>query len=636
MVLYHLRYELCVSNGLPLVYLPTPFQLSIPHMVLKRDFWSVTTVKDQSRRLYWFGAGVLVATILTALVGPSSAILILPQLKWWAVKHPFSGTDGFTYLGGTHDVLWPGFVDQSLVPEDCLGDSVAIRIPQHCPYANVVEISRWAQDALSQNAPPNITATTDANMLRYLTSSHNATSGYSVASTGMSDLSRDLGTIWLYGQRHNLSFAKLGRPMLTLSSRDAGNPIMRPLVQVECGMPHNVQEDDSITLSFPSDNLRMGKDKAQVGQSMTQVVNTTLFANGGFPKVSYIDLSAEAGRPTLGALVGMTFTNPQLLFDPSSNDFYDRGLIPCTIASHWIPTTMARDPITDNVVMLDNPDPMGAVTSTALMQKARNISIDLSYAEVVNRDLGGITVLEFELQYLSYAQIQLDGNLSIPGYDGGWNEKWPWLVSTLLSLQLSDALARLNHDVSMLVYCKDCNDHPFNISQTSYAQNIADLNNFYSIHVMPNDSAVSLPQNITKHPELYTPVQWRIEHFGYAWGFDRVTKILAATVIILHLVLLVAHLFIVVCVRQWRCDSWDNLVELLVLAMQSPPTAILRGTSTGIDDASTYADSVLIRESDDLGISGNGEQRAAVMVITDPADRYQHQFRKLETNKKYL
>ena len=171
MALYHLRYELCASEGLPLVYLTTPFQLSMPQMVFKREFWSALTAKDKNRREYWFCAGVLVATTLTALIGPSSAILILPQLDWWAVKHPFSGTNGFTYLDASYDTLWPSHINNSTVPPDCLPDSIDPRVPQYCPYTSVFELSRWAQDYLSQLAPPNVTATSDANMMRYLSSS---------------------------------------------------------------------------------------------------------------------------------------------------------------------------------------------------------------------------------------------------------------------------------------------------------------------------------------------------------------------------------------------------------------------------------------------------------------------------------
>lgn len=628
MVLYHLRYELCASEGLPLVYLPAPFQLSMPQMIFKREFWSALTAKDENRRKYWFGAGVLVATILTALIGPSSAILILPQLGWWPLKHPFSGTNGFTYLNGSYDDLWPSYIDQSIVPSNCFSESIDLRALQNCPYASVTELSRWAADYLSQFAPPNITATSDANMLRYLTSSYlyNKTDGYSVSSTSMGHLSRGLGTIWLYGQRHNLSFTKPGRPMLTLSSGNDKKPIMRPLVQVQCSMPYDVSTKESIIINFPFDKLKK-PGEATLGRNITQAINTTLFENGGLPKVSFTDLSAEAGRPTLGALIGMSFVNPQSLFGSSFNGLVGRGLIPCTIASHWIPTIMARDPNVDNVVIVDNPDPMGVVNSKDFMRKARNIDIDLSYAEAVNINLSTrTTVLEYELGYLSFSNSETGIHL----YDGTWH-CWDWLVSTLLSLQLSDALARLDYLVPMFVYCQDCINLTSNAS-TSWAHNIDDLNNPLSIQKVPVNSSVTLLHNVNAHPELYTPIQWRVEHFGYAWSFNRATKFLAATVVILHSLLVIVHLLFV-CVRRWRCDSWNDLVELIALAAQSPPTAILRGTSTGIDDASTYADTVLIRESDEPSQSG-GDQ-SAVLLITDQVDRHQYESRKLKSSKKY-
>ncbi|KAL9037344.1 MAG: hypothetical protein Q9214_005743 [Letrouitia sp. 1 TL-2023] len=291
---------------------------------------------------------------------------------------------------------------------------------------------------------------------------------------------------------------------------------------------------------------------------------------------------------------------------------------------------MARGAVTDNVVMLDHPDPMDIINSSNLMDKARSINVDISYAESVNIIMpNNSTTLEFELENLAFNR-----SIPIPIYDGSWGNKWRYLISTLLSLQLSDALARINHNMSMMVHCKDCNKPGFNVSNTSFVQNIADLNNPNSLYFMHGSSLDTLAQDKTKHPELYTPVRWRFEHFGYGWAFDRITKILAAIVVMLHSLLVVAHLLVVVFVCRWRCDSWSNLVELIVLAVQSPPAAILRGTSTGINDTSTYTDTVIIRESDRLEAS-DGEQRA-IMVVTHPANRHEYQSRKLRNNIKYL
>ncbi|KAI4217429.1 MAG: hypothetical protein LQ351_000024 [Letrouitia transgressa] len=630
-LLYHLRYELCASAGLPLSYLAAPFQLSTLQPILEKSFWSALAAKDETRRTYWFGVSILVATILTALVGPSSAILLLPQLKWWTVEDPFSGTIGFSYLNDSYDNIWPKYVNRSsFVPGDCFDDDHMGRPPDVCPYANMVGISRWSSDYNSQFAPPNITAASGANMLRYVSSSsYNDTADYAVASTSMSQLARDFGTIWLYGERQNLTYAKSGRPMLKLSSRDVNNPILRPLVQVQCSSPYNVQDKESMTVSFPSDKLVTSTGESPLRKNITQEIKPMQFENDGQPKVQFIDLSAEAGRPILGVLVGMTFAWPQALFNVPSDSSDIRGLTSCTTISHWVPTTMARDAVTDNVVIVDHPDPLAIISSSSLMDKARSINVDISYAEAQNVLMpNNMTAIEFELAWLSFTSepIQI--------YNGSRGDKWPYLVSTLLSLQLSDALARINQNTPMLVYCKDCNDPLFNVSKKSFVKNIADLNLPGSVQIIPDSSVDTLAQDITEHPELYTPIQWRFEHFGYAWAFDRVTKILAAVVVFLHSLLVVAHLLVVVCVRRWRCDSWGNLIELIVLAVQSPPAAILRGTSTGINDTSTYTDTVLIRESDELEVN-DGNQRA-IIVVTDPANRHEYQSRKLQRDKKYL
>lgn len=614
-----------------------------------------------------FGALVLVATFLTVIIGPSSAILILPQLEWWAVKHPFSATDGFTYPKGSCDSVWPNRINRSSIPGAFIPDSINqldSRIPRYCSYAFMFELSRWAQDYLSQDAPPNLMATSDANMLRYLISD-NKTLGYSVSSTGMSQLTHDFGTIWLYGQRHNLPFATSGQPQLTLYSPDDKKPVMMPLVQVQCDMPYDISEKESITINFPSDKLIISPGETPFSQNITQAVNATLFNNVGSPKVNFIDLSVEGGRPTLGALVGMSFNDPQFLFGSSFDGWLVRGLIPCTIGSHWIPTTLTRQPETDNVVYVDNPNPMDIVDSKNLMENARNIDIDLEYVEGVNIKVPfgharGLpinapveyTVLEYELAYLAFNTT----NSTMPMYDGNLGKDWQVIISNLLSLQLSNALVRLNHNMPMFVYCQDYTDHPFDYAETSYAMDIADLNNKLSIEVMsnntlitaeqvlnlnhrlsnlmPKNSLITLPDHIRKHPDLYTPVQWRMSCRGYGWDFKRVTKCFAAIIIILHSLLVFGHIIIFAYGRRWRCDCWSSLVDILALAVQSPPTPNLRGTSTGINNTSTYNDTVLIRESvepdDDCG------EQSAVLIITDRPYNHRHHSRKLKRDKKYL
>ena len=49
-------------------------------MLFKPRFWKAALAKPNTARTYFFGAGIFVLTVIQALVAPSSAILVVPQL----------------------------------------------------------------------------------------------------------------------------------------------------------------------------------------------------------------------------------------------------------------------------------------------------------------------------------------------------------------------------------------------------------------------------------------------------------------------------------------------------------------------------------------------------------------------------
>lgn len=585
---FQLRYELCDGEGVPVGLLDTPFQLSSIQILFTSRFWLAITAKENTIRIYLFGISILVTLILTALTNPASATLIVPQLRWWSVHEPLSNVNGFSYLNGSHEYMWPSQINASIVPPDCT--PTVDRIHLNCPYAGMRNIAQWSSDYLGQFSEPNITVFSDANMMRYLGSmSIYNDDGYATSSTGMSHLTSDLGNMWLYAHRHNISFARWARPMIKLSLQSHSQPLMRPLVQTQCGKLYNIADRDALEISFPSKNLSMTKDEISFNPNMVRQIKTAPFRSA-LPKVRFTDLSVEAGKPALGAVAGMSFYHAKNMSDSPFGDNFGNGLIPCTISTHWVPTHMSYDPNTANAAILDNPHLRDFLHSQYLTPRARSIDINISYANIVNAELGSPEnrVLDYELGFLT------TGENKDFRFDGSWGKKWSWVVSTLISLQVSDALARIKERMAMMVLCEgnNCYDHKF-----VTVQNIRPQNSPFSIRPIPNNDLSAYHENIMAHPELYTPAEWTIERYGYGWGFNEVTEWLAAVVLALNAAIVLAHLFFVL-IQKWRCDGWDDLLGLIALAIQSPSTNTLEGTNTGAIKSSTYAKPVMIREND--------------------------------------
>jgi hypothetical protein len=591
MAVYHLQYELCAADGLPFGYVLSPFQLGSPQMFLKPGFWKAAFAKTNTARIYFFGAGIFVVTVIQALMNPSSAILIVPQLDWWKVNQPFGGTNGFTYINVSQSDMRPSHIDGSMVPEVCDG-SYLIDIPKRCPYADMVAITNWGKEYLNQFSPPNITASTNANMVRYLGGSkYYDERGYSIVTTGMNHITRALGDIWLYATRHpRVPMQHYGRPKITVSTQDYAQPIMRPLVQTQCAPPQDITDLDEIyEASFPADQLIPSSGQT-FAPSLSHKVNISISRTYS-PAVNFVDLSEAAGKPFLGALVGMNFRHAR---DLSFSRDTASGLIACTIAPYWVPTNMSADPNIDNVAILDYPKPFDVVNSTELMSRARPIELDLSYAQLVNIRLPSlfINVLEHELRPLAI--------FSSPKYqhqyDGSWKLRWSWVAATLLSMQLSDALARIKTLTPMMTFCERCADQTYDPGK-SIVQDLSVQNSPYSGKKKLASSADEFANEIKSQPDLYMPVQWTVQRYGYGWGLKRATEWFAAIVILLHTLLVLAHL-LTVSVRRWHFEGWDDLWGFVALLNKTPPLRMLEGLAIGEPDNKVHEITVMVRESD--------------------------------------
>ena len=134
-------------------------------------------------------------------------------------------------------------------------------------------------------------------------------------------------------------------------------------------------------------------------------------------------------------------------------------------------------------------------------------------------------------------------------FDGSWKQRWSWVAATLLSMQITDELARIKTDTSMMTYCHLCankTEHP----GESLILNLAQQNSPYT-KTATNRSEEVVADDIKTKSELYMPVNWTVERYGYGWSLKRTTEILAAVVLLIHTLLVLSHL-IVLTLRRWH------------------------------------------------------------------------------------
>ena len=106
---------------------------------------------------------------------------------------------------------------------------------------------------------------------------------------------------------------------------------------------------------------------------------------------------------------------------------------------------------------------------------------------------------------------------------------------------------------------------------------------------------------------------WNIETYQYGYGYsltNATSKIAAGILILYGVIAIIAILSILV--RSCNSDSWSSLGELLILAMNSPPTEVLRNTGAGVGRFKTWKEVVKVRvtEDDKLQLVFEGQENS--------------------------
>lgn len=99
-VMYRIRKRLVSKRGLPFGLLSSGYQVSSTEFLFSRGLWSAFTTDR------WLILTVAATIILVNVVGPSSAIVVIPRLDWWHVRAPFNCSQQL-YLDSSLDQLYP-------------------------------------------------------------------------------------------------------------------------------------------------------------------------------------------------------------------------------------------------------------------------------------------------------------------------------------------------------------------------------------------------------------------------------------------------------------------------------------------------------------------------------------------------
>lgn len=629
-VMHHTRKRLVSSRGVSFGLLSGGYQVSSIKFLFSRGF----------RSAFFTDGGLiltLVATIIIVhVVGPSSAIVVIPRLDWWVARAPFDNSLQL-FLGSSSDQLYP----TSLGPPNMTlyQGCDTVEYTSGCPGAAFDDLQIWAASWYNNGMPPNISmteATTNAQRAVLTQRVHlvftnnwnltepNTNPNISVTTTLTQPILQLTGLFWNYIQENSMGkIKKIKQPKLV--STDTA-PVYAPVVQVECA---SFDYSDAIkspgpnnpVVSFPLDVL---DNYTEISTSIawpvdpshwnfTRPMNATNF--------TWIDISSysdgEGPRASLGALI----TLPIVVGDyATKNDtFWDISqqsrLYPCLINAKWAAAKIQYEPNRSNEIIQNITNPglsgVGDVTNVTKASKqplglSDTIHISPEWAALLN--VAGIASASASGESLNVTMMEaLLSQFIISDIDRSnsphmvLGSKFTHFITpptgdvlpAMIAAVVAEGLSRQAYNWTEPYLMFD--DGPNNTRYTRLTQQYGWSS---SVLAVMNKSLTAFD---TEFDGSFTRITFTIEQYGYGYGYRGSSTVqFALAVLLTHAAVAIGYILYSIHHRVigagFTSSAWGEMGEMLALALHSGRARELQNVGGGVEAKSTWKMKVRVRE----------------------------------------
>ncbi len=632
-VIHQIQHELSGLKGVPFGFLTAGFQLSDPLFFFTQEFFGGAIARVHSSRpsrsstLMYL---LIVGFALTLVVGPSSAIAMIPRLDWWDVSKVNAFGPEYTdrvYLNRTEAELWPANISNAIYA-DLSQCSPIETATEDCAVAAASIVGEWVSLHQRQGTKPNITIFQEDEVTRYLTSQGGPpdNSSWTVSSTIGSIFAKDLDHYWDWLEENSTLPMNMDRPLLRPAFENPTFKTRKPLVQAQCQTYHNPDWEHDI-FDFPHDELltppldefkedtwSLPNDFVLNLKGNDSIIGDENDTSNPWILFEWFDTASNfsnTGAPSLGAVVIYQAFNGSTLID---------ALTTCSFDGRWAPVEYSLDPKDSITIYQNSPNPMDILNGSSKVpaKELTQIKMSLDWANTLNvqgyppqESSGDPQATAVEQIFEGYRGEYSDGEIFIyaePAQkltSGYVLKSIDWRISTALGLYLTEGLARAFSDVSKgsMLYRQAPN-----VNQ-SYVRYLNDINNahlkqgykdgkldwvemrdpLWNKSILPWDEWA--PQN------GYTEITFTIQRNGYGYGFDGVPIKLAATALALYILLVVAHV-VSVLVGGSAYKGYRSIGNMVALAWSSAPTEDVNAISAGVGNYQTWSRMVRAKEEE--------------------------------------
>ena len=620
------------DEGVPLGSLTSSYNINQISCLWSSAFWGgVCASPSKSLWRHRFCSIMLgISIILVAVIGPLTAIALIPKLDWWSRFPTYNGfVDEWSYFDYITDLssavpphtnalrsqIWPvHLVESNLPAQECISSNATTN--SMCPVAGYSTLLGYASSGASFIDVGNVTMSGDNQLEGTRFIGCETDGGYSVSSSISQLLARDIKLAYLVLRYE----ASLTTSLLKLSDLNDLKPL-KPVVQVQC----ELQNPNKSLIEFPPATFITSPFVSEESIDNTHINESWIMDIGAVWNTSYLEGHIEKSSVAFTWVKPEQYDNQGLsiaasvaippTFIPNADGSvapkFPPKIFACSVDARWVPAELWITPTLSDSSYESIPNPVDLLKSTmSSLNEEEPIDISLEWASALNVPIADspLTTIETLLNNTS-SRLR---DVSIPNDPGYLDNLGETVLATILAILTVDGLARVGLNYNLYV---PNNSTTFGCAVCDPAYPSSDACDFCGNGKYP---AVSTSANWTS---------WKIDYYqyGYGYGITNITTRIAVTVLILYGLTALAAIINIV-IRNCTSSSWLSLSELLVLATNSPPSAVLRNTGAGIGRLNTWKEVVRVRVT---------EEEQLVMIFDDHKGPDKCSDRKPKVGEKY-